>query len=836
MNRITTFVAGLVACMMFGQTAQAQMKLQSKNADQQQTTLPSLKAMNSKGYAMNRLTAPVKASSSVKSTLIDEDFQGITWGSEEKPDTVNYLASQWFGDHNTVIDPSLTKDGTWVGDWVMAAGGKVYMRTYNFQSPCMLCTPVGDYSGKLTITGRFKPVKYAVPHDRDEDGNWTDWHYYSGSTLNIMLLKGSLENPSYCNTDDPAGMVSFRAYPQEGWQEFVYEVENYDADNSSFIAFTTSDGLLLDDIKVVASYENGIAQPNIIGVTDYQHDNFTIAWEPVRHSYNYYLDLWKKVYTSDSEQQFAEDFENYSGAQEGWEISSTEVSEEEGLNGTKGLILRNDDVITLPKTDGTYKKGEMYVHLVDPSVDQNNPWWAFNLQGDLNVEALDAEGNWITIGTISGYQAADWAILALQELKDCANNYYSFRLSVNNLSETGYFVIDDVDIVGNRAFELERVTGPKGKNYGEYDENGNQQNYTFYENTQKCEFTFTNLEPETEYYYGVRSHNVHQFSTRVRLHALGLGAPVATMATDIDSRGTFTANWEASPKAMKYYVNLYGIQQAKSNTQNMTLLEEDFEKIEGAETTNPDEAESLGNTFEVQSYDDYTSQPGWTGNGNSIANGMLGCDPAMYMYTYITTPVIDCSNSDKIYVTLRAYSYPGEQLLFTIDGVQYAIAFDENGAIDVEFEMPVENDQQQLQFMTYQYSPWLLDYLRIGQDVKAGGVVKTQLQQGETEELSYQFSNLSDTDYEKFAYDVQASYEHEGSWATSVKSNLIIVDLENESSEPYGNVVTGINSVNNHMGTDAQFWTIDGRRAAAGQKGLVIMRQADGTMRKVMVK
>ena len=38
------------------------------------------------------------------------------------------------------------------------------------------------------------------------------------------------------------------------------------------------------------------------------------------------------------------------------------------------------------------------------------------------------------------------------------------------------------------------------------------------------------------------------------------------------------------------------------------------------------------------------------------------------------------------------------------------------------------------------------------------------------------------------------------------------------------------------MGTDAQFWTIDGRRAAAGQKGLVIMRQADGTMRKVMVK
>ena len=35
MNRITTFVAGLVACMMFGQTAQAQMKLQSKNADQQ---------------------------------------------------------------------------------------------------------------------------------------------------------------------------------------------------------------------------------------------------------------------------------------------------------------------------------------------------------------------------------------------------------------------------------------------------------------------------------------------------------------------------------------------------------------------------------------------------------------------------------------------------------------------------------------------------------------------------------------------------------------------------------------------------------------------------------
>ena len=186
-------------------------------------------------------------------------------------------------------------------------------------------------------------------------------------------------------------------------------------------------------------------------------------------------------------------------------------------------------------------------------------------------------------------------------------------------------------------------------------------------------------------------------------------------------------------------------------------------------------------------------------------------------------------------MTLKAYSYAGEQLTITIDGITYGIPFDENGVIDGTFEMPITKGTQQFRVVTYNYSPWMLDYMRVGQDVKAGSIVKTPLKTVETTELNYNFTNLSDYDYELFGYDVTASYEHEGKWATSVASDLILVDLEAGSSESGLHDVTGLTYPYN-LGGKATFYGVDGRERATLERGLNIVRMADGTTRKIMVK
>mgnify|MGYP000441181225 FL=1 len=77
-----------------------------------------------------------------------------------------------------------------------------------------------------------------------------------------------------------------------------------------YICFLTNGAVLIDDVEVTTK-ATFIATPKIVGITDFQADNFTVEWQPVRKAYNYYIDLFKKVYTSDTDGVFSEDFENF---------------------------------------------------------------------------------------------------------------------------------------------------------------------------------------------------------------------------------------------------------------------------------------------------------------------------------------------------------------------------------------------------------------------------------------------------------------------------------------------------------------------------------------------
>ena len=772
--------------------------------------------LKTKAASPNRMTA------NDWDVLIDEDFSGFTAGTEEAPDTSKYLASQYY-DPGIYIDPSLTKDGTWAGDFVYSAGGTAYLWTPNPMMQAAIMTPLGDYSGELTVTCRVKAMPAYILTDYDpETGEPIYGSRLSGSSLYISAYKGGYTSGSFADVEEEMAYgYDVRLYEDRGWTEVELTFENYSADNDGYLVFSTEGAILIDDIKVKTAAKF-IAPPKLLGVTDYQNDQFTFAWQPVRKAFNYYIDFYKKVYNDDAPTAFGDDFENFS-PQDGWSYTSTEISDTEGIDGSKGIVLHQGDTITLPQNGGTIKDLSFFMRIVSPDITQCG--------GALCFDVFDGN-EWIPYGYYLAYFFQDPETVSLAGTSGFANTYKGIRLYADGFTDGEYVVIDNVDLLTNRPFSLERVEGPNSSDYGE------DSDYTYYDYVDETSYTFTDLDPEGEYYVGVRSHYVSLFSDSQPMCALGVAAPEALVATDIDSRGSFTANWNPAPKAQGYTVDLYGIDELEADAQDYTIFEENFDKVDESVTqsTDPANPDMLFNDYEPISLDDYTQYPGWTGLGNTVAVGMLGCAAPMYYVNYISTPEIFVGGSNVVYVTLKAYGTAGDNLYMLINGVGYGLPFDTaadgTGVIDGTFILEVTDPTIQIEFSSYNYYPFILDGIRFSQDLKKGDVVRTHLASADTdaETTSYVFTNLADYDFPTFGYTVTSKFEAEEGSTVSQPSDIVTVDIVNGTS-------TGIESAveSGELKVVARYG-IDGSRLAAPQRGVNILKMSDGSIRKVLVK
>lgn len=829
MKKCTLFAAGIVAGLFFvASSVQAQQKGFMPRQDAANKL--SLTSVVQPHFSVIPMQTPLKASGMSEDILVDEDFSGFTAGTTMRPDTIHYLASQYH-EPGIYIDPSLTHGVTWGGNQVFSAGGAAYLWQPNAQSYALLNTPLGDYSGDITVTLKVKAMRAWIPTGYNEDGS-LQWGWLTGSGLTVSAMVGGYERPQYADTDLPGNMYSVRLYEDKGWTKVTVTFKNYSADNDGFIMLAVDGAALIDDVMVTTQLTDFLASPKIVGVTDFQKNQFTIKWQPVRKAFNYYVDLYKKVYTSDTEGTFHEDFESFSVLQEGWASTSNALSDE-GSNGSKGLLMHQGDTLTLPNNGGTYTAANFYLHADDPEVNREDPYWKWYFPGQLTVDVLTNTG-WKELGNFpAGYYVEQGDTVRMAEqMKNFANQYQAIRLRATNLSATGYIVLDDIDVTTNRPSKLVAMTD--GSNI----EDIMEENYNMLGIVKGTEYTFTDLDPETEYYYSVRSHYVYDFSKRIAYHALGVVAPQVDVATEIDSRGSFTANWQAAPKAQSYEVNLYGVYTAAADETDHAILEEDFNLINDDVTSATDTTapESLGNYQEV-SFDDYTVLPGWKGLGNTLVQGMLGCEEAYYTTLYIQTPVLDVNNSDMVNVTVKAYGTAEDLLVFNIDGMSYAVPFDANGVFDGTLQLPVSSATIQPQISSYNNRAFILDYIRFGQDLKKGDVVKSPLQIQTTDGLNFTFNNLSDYNFEWFGYDVCSLFELEGESTKSKKSALMLVDLENGTSQP--SAIGGVTAINGgakgQQNVEAIF-SADGRRQKTMQKGLNIVKMSDGTVRKLLVK
>lgn len=226
--------------------------------------------------------------------LVNEDFSGFTKGETENVDLWGEpLCSHY---NSELIDPSLTHGAQWSGHNVCQAGGCAGIWNLNSQDPSYINTPKMDYSGSVTITFLAKALltEWEV---EDENGETQKWHF-TNTTVMLRMCTDNYNDQFNYGTDDATdeesgNFDSFPIYPNQGWCEIKIEFDNYSAYNDAFFQIGCAGHLLIDDVKITSSCDKFIASPVFRGFTGATDNSFTISFEPVRKSFNYYTYLYE---------------------------------------------------------------------------------------------------------------------------------------------------------------------------------------------------------------------------------------------------------------------------------------------------------------------------------------------------------------------------------------------------------------------------------------------------------------------------------------------------------------------------------------------------------------
>lgn len=743
--------------------------------------------------------------------IVEEDFSLCTKGSAEEPYQEEKLCYA-YGDPGWYVDSKYTHESGWTGTSVYQAGGMVALIDPTGYSGACLNTPAGDYSGDLTITFRARALS----------------SYTRTSTLFVNAIKGGYDSPGAADTDDGAGYAQVNLSNGQGWKEITATFRNYSADADGYIQFNCYGQILIDDIKVIST-TNFIANPKIQGVVEYNDSDFTVAWDPVRAAASYYVNLYKKEYTSESGLSFGADF-NDKEFPEDWTFTPADdlsFCDSDGKDGSPSVILHNGDTLITPNASAIMKTMKFYMRMVEEE-DPDDPYSLY--YATIGIAGMK-DGKWTSLGHFYGYYFMDGRDIDMDESTEgeFANQFQCIRFVVDGLTEGGYVVLDNFDITTDRTFAYTPI----------YDDALSYEGL-FYDNVNTTEYTFKNIEPEGDYYYNVRSKYILLESTSdVLYHALGVAAPKLLPATDIDERGSYTANWKAAPKATRYLITNYGLQTVEEDA-TVTLLDEDFDKVNEDKTsaTEPLSGTSLGNE-EESSLDDYTSMPGWTGRENSLAQGYMGGGFMSYYTPFVKTPELTVGNASQFYLTINAVGYYGSSLTINDGTTSYTLSYADSGdgttgVIDGQYIVPVSTDVEHLKFYdSYGYA-FAIDYLKVEQEVKAGAKIYTPVgtYEATADETSHTFTGLDAWNFDSFAYSAMSYYDAGDEMATSEVSRYMLVDLVNGTS------TSGINSLS-QSSSNAQvvaIYSLDGTRQASLQKGINILKLSDGRTIKQIVR
>ncbi len=679
-------------------------------------------------------------------TILNEDFSLFTAGSEDAPDTTPIVSDY-------VLDENLTHEPGYTGGDIYQAGGVCLLGKEGYFWGGYINTPVKEYTGIITLTFKAKAV------------------YNNKSNVMISFIDDPWANFPVSVTE--IDYYSLDMDSSDGWQNYEY-VFLVDYLGTCALQFNTYDAIMLDDIVLTRPAE-WIATPDTKPADQFTLNGFRANWHPVPNADEYILNLYKEQPLSNQDASIIADFEdgqlpNGFSVSDGWEIVDGE-----GVDGSKALCLDMEgDSILLPFNGGRYTSLKFHYKYVPDSsyftsefgfyFHNGDAWSSGGSFYDLSCDyELDYETFEVTYDSISENNAQPIPD-NLTDAYECYQVYFKLR----NMDGPAKLYIDNIEI---------ETTPPTEKVMMEEDLTVKD---TF--------FVFEGMDDATaEYYYTVTGRNSTMTGSESnRVHAFGVAAPTATAATDIDTNGPFTANWQSVPKAATYAANLYRMETLGKDAPAWVILQDDFSKVESEAA--PDAAETLGNT-ETSYLDEYTAVPGWTGFDNIIANGMLGFTE----YGEMLTPLLDLSNNGGKYrITITAQCPWGLEYGETLavqGNTQYGIIdFNTNDTVTATFEFSDGTEATSIYLYNLYGMDVLIDEITIEQDLVAGDEVFTPVAIHENlaaDVLSYRFEDFDRPDPNAtYAYRVFATYDKWGNFYQGMPSEPVVINYPVDTTLP----------------------------------------------------
>lgn len=715
-----------------------------------------------------------------KVVVINEDFSGFTDGTEDNPSTATILDDMGNFVNKSALKPysEALSYKQWGGAGIFSAGGCLAIANGMF-----LNTPAGDMSGEVTLTFRARLSKAG-----------------GSTTLNALKLM-FLSRSSILDYE-----VKFYDLTDE-WQTFTYTstLGQFEHSGFQFYSMYASNIILVDDIRLEQT-RTSIPAPKVHEAENMTDTSFKAVWNKSIEADHYLLSVFTKN-ESNELMTVSEGFDNIKADDkgnidaaspnypEGWEFAwkaddlSNHIAKGEGSGtGNKQAVRLIDtgDAITTPYCPEGIKSLKFWVKA---EANDGQPKFSsimFTVNFGKGVYTVD---NYINIPDMFTPEHRNGYYFDLTETLSAFDKIYSVKIEyIREEDDKTTILFDDFSYTTNK---------PTTYNYVLKDQKVEQQD----NEDGTVGFEVNGLDPDTDYTYSVKSVNsdfTSAASDEQEVYAVSI--PTALPATNITAN-SYTANWTSHKKVDFYRVDQLQQTVIDKDTKDYVMLDEDFSKVTSSFT----EADLLDGFYEADDrtsgympLDDITHIAGWKASSTVRVNGWLGGNEAKQgsgtIAGAIVTPTIDLShNEGACNISLRVWGSEGDWLI--IQGSNPAslatIEFPKGGGIvEKTITMPLCTSKEQLTFYSNNYKVFLIDYIKITQDVKAGDKVTTITGSVLTEDADTKsmvmtnpgFSDGHDVLYRVTAmrYDKDSQESHKY-YSTSTPSDLMLVKNPNPS-------------------------------------------------------
>lgn len=715
-----------------------------------------------------------------KVVVINEDFSGFTDGTENSPSTATILDDMGNFVNKSALKPysEALSYKQWGGAGIFSAGGCLAIANGMF-----LNTPAGDMSGEVTLTFRARLSKAG-----------------GSTTLNALKLMFI----SRSSLDDYE--VKYYSLTDE-WQTFTYTstLGEFEHSGFQFLSMYASNIILIDDIRLEQT-RTSIPAPKVHEAENMTDTSFKAVWNKSIEADHYLLSVFTKneskelmTVSEGFDNIKADDKGNIDAASpnypEGWEFAwkaddlSNHIAKGEGPGtGNKQAVRLIDtgDAITTPYCPEGIKSLKFWVKA---EANDGQPKFSsimFTVNFGKGVYTVD---NYINIPDMFTPEHRNGYYFDLTETLSAFDKIYSVKIEyIREEDDKTTILFDDFSYTTYK---------PTTYNYVLKDKKVEQQD----NEDGTVGFEVNGLDPDTDYTYSVKSVNsdfTSAASDEQEVYAVSI--PTALPATNITAN-SYTANWTSHKKVDFYRVDQLQQTVIDKDTKDYVMLDEDFSKVTSSFT----EADLLDGFYEegertsgYMPLDDITKIAGWKASSTVRVNGWLGGNEAKQgsgtIAGAIVTPTIDLShNEGACNISLRVWGSEGDWLI--IQGSNPAslatIEFPKGGGIvEKTITMPLCTSKEQLTFYSNNYKVFLIDYIKITQDVKAGDKVTTITGSVLTENADTKsmvmtnpgFSDGHDVLYRVTAmrYDKDSQESHKY-YSTSTPSDLMLVKNPNPS-------------------------------------------------------